>query len=79
MPPIIVRVDIPKVESKPPPNITLLIQDRVLTLTSHAIDILSQNLEEIFTPEEKLLQQNQPPKLAPIDARLNNVELTVEV
>jgi hypothetical protein len=79
VPPINVRVDLPKDASKPPPIVTLQVQDRVLTITSHAIDVLTQNLEEIFTPEEKLIRQNQPLKLAPIDARLSNVELTVEV
>ncbi len=54
-------------------------QDRSLTTTSHALDILSQNLEEIFTAEEKLIRQTQPSKLPPIDIHLNNVQFMLEV
>jgi hypothetical protein len=80
VPPINIRIDFPKGEPSPSlPLITLQMQDRSLTTTSHALDILSQNLEEIFTAEEKLIRQTQPPKLPPIDIHLNNVQFMLEV
>ncbi len=80
VPPINVRIDFTKGEFPPPPPfVTLKIQDRSLRTTSHAIDVLTQNLEEIFAAEEKLIRQNQSPKLVPIDLHLNNLQLTLEV
>ncbi|CAF1100558.1 unnamed protein product [Rotaria sordida] len=78
VPSINVRIDFPKSELLPPPIITLRIQDRSLKITSHAIDVISKNLEEIFTNEEKILRENQPLKIPSLDIHLNNVQLTVE-
>ncbi len=50
-----------------------------MTTTTHAIDVILENLEEIFTPEEKIIRLNQPPKIAPIDLHLTNVQLTLEL
>ncbi len=80
VPPINIRIDFPKGESKPSlPQVTLQMQDRSLTTTSHALDILTQNLEEICPIEEKLIRQTQSPKLPPIDIHLNNIQFTLEV
>ncbi|CAF2516182.1 unnamed protein product [Rotaria sp. Silwood2] len=78
VPPINVRIDFPKSELSPPPIITLHIQDRSLKVASHAIDVISQNFEEMLTSEEKILRENQPIKTAPIDIHLNNVQFTLE-
>ncbi|CAF4212990.1 unnamed protein product, partial [Rotaria magnacalcarata] len=71
VPPINLRLDFPK-SKESPPTITVHLQDRLLVMTSHAIDVLSQNLEEIFTVEERILRENLPPKLIPIEIQLNN-------
>ncbi|CAF4699612.1 unnamed protein product [Rotaria sp. Silwood1] len=76
--PINLRIDFPKSELSPPPIVTLHIQDRSLTIASHAIDVITQNFEEILTNEEKILRENQPLKIVPIDIHLNNVHLTLE-
>jgi hypothetical protein len=78
VPPINIRIDLPKSEIPSPPILTLQIQDRSLKTTSHAIDVISQILEEMLTPEEKIIR-SQSPKLAPIDIYLNNVQITLEV
>ncbi len=79
VPPINIRIDFPKGEIPSLPILTLQIQDRSLTMTSHAIELLLQNLEQIFTPEEKLIRRNRPPKIVPLDVHLNNVQITLEV
>ena len=80
VPPIAIRIDFPKGQTpSPPPLVTLQMQNRSLTTTSHALDVLSQNLEEILTDEEKLERQNQPLKSPPIDINLNNVQITLKV
>ncbi|CAM4823866.1 unnamed protein product [Rotaria magnacalcarata] len=77
VPPINLRLDFPK-SKESPPTITIHLQDRLLVITSHAIDVLSQNLEEIFTVEERILRENLPPKLIPIEIQLNNVQITLK-
>ena len=79
VPPINVRIDFPKHQLSSLPVITLCIQERSLTIASHALDIILRNLEEIFTPEEKLLRKDRPRKLAPINIHLNNVHLRLNV
>ena len=80
VPPINIRIDFPKGESTSSlPVVALKMQDRSIKTTSHALDILVQNLEEIFTAEEKLIRKGHPPKLPPIDMHLNNVQFTLEV
>ena len=80
VPPITVRIDFAKGEFPPPPPlVTLKVQDRSLATNSHVLDILAQNLEEIFTAEQKLALRNQPPKLPPIDIYLENVQFTLTV
>ena len=81
VPPINIRIDLPKGDPQPPPppTVTVQVQDRSLVIASHALDVLAQNLEEILTPEEKLIRQNQPLKIVPLDIILKNVQVTLEV
>ncbi len=79
VPPINIRVDIPKDEPNAPPIITIKLEDRALVLTSHALDILQENLEEVHTSEEKSLRKKQAPQNIPIDIYLRNVQLTLAV
>ncbi|CAF1314302.1 unnamed protein product [Adineta ricciae] len=80
VPPINIRIDLPKGDSlpPPPPTVTVQVQDRSLVIANHALDVLAQNLEEILTPEEKLIRQNQPLKIVPLDIILKNVQFTLE-
>jgi len=73
VPPINIRIDFPKDESNPPAIITLQIEDRTLAITSHAIDIIQQNLEE------KSLQKTDAQKCLPIDIHLTNVQLSLDL
>jgi len=80
VPPINVRIDFTKGEfPPPPPMVTVKLQDRTLITTDHTVEVLTQNLEEIFTLEQKLIRQTQPVKLPPIDVHLTNVKFTLKV
>lgn len=79
VPPIAIRVDFAKGQSpSPPPHVTVQMQNRALATNSHTLEILAQNLEEIFTDEEKIARQNQTPNSPPIDININNVQITLE-
>ncbi|CAF0787726.1 unnamed protein product [Adineta steineri] len=79
VPPINIRIDFPKDKiSSPTPLVCVKIQDRTLSVASHAIDVITLNLEEILTSEEKFIRQNQPLKIVPIDIYLSNTHLTLE-
>lgn len=78
-PSINLRIDFPKGDSTPPANVTIQVDNRTLSIASHAIDILLQNLEEIHTREEKSLRRARPHKFIPIDVYLNNVQLSMNV
>ena len=79
VPPIAVRIDFAKGQSpSPPPHVTVQMENRSLATNSHVLEVLSQNLEEIFTEEEKLARQNQPPNSPPIDVHLKNIQITLE-
>lgn len=77
--PINIRIDLPKGQGPLLPTATLQIQNRSLATTTHALDILAQNLDEIFTPEQKIARRKQPPKILPLDIHLNNLQITLEV
>ncbi|CAF3325657.1 unnamed protein product [Rotaria socialis] len=79
VPPIDVRIDFPKGKSNSLPIITIKIENRTFAMTNHAIDILSKNLEEIRTIEEKRLRQSQPQKTPTIDIHLDNVQFSLEI
>ena len=78
-PPINLRIDFPKGDSSPLPIVTIQVEDRTLSIPTHAIDVLVQNLEEIHTREEKSLRRTHTPKFVPIDVHLNNVQLSLGV
>ncbi|CAF4542304.1 unnamed protein product, partial [Rotaria sp. Silwood2] len=78
VPPINIRIDIPKGKSSPLPIVTIKLENRILAMTTHALDIILQNLEEIRTIEEKILRKNRPHKSVPINIDLNNIQLSLE-
>ena len=59
--------------------VTVQLENRTISIASHAIDILVQNLEEIHTSEEKSLRRNRPHKFMPLDIHLNNTQLSLNV
>lgn len=77
--PIELRLDFPKGDEHPPPILTIKLHDRSLMTTTHSIDMILQNLEEIHTDEEKSLRKSRPKKLIPIDLHLTNVQMILEV
>ena len=55
-------------------------RDRSLAISTHALDLLLQNLEELPECDEgKIIGKDQPNKLVPIDVDLSNVQLILEV
>lgn len=79
IPPINLRLDFPKGDSTPPSMVTIRLENRTLSIASHAIDILLQNLEEIHTSQEKSLRRKRPHKFIPLDIHLNNTQLSLNV
>lgn len=79
VPTIDIRIDFPKGEPSPPPSITVYLKDRILTIPSHAIDVLSQNLQETDDTVETNQSNNVSSKLVPINAQLNNVQIILQV
>ena len=79
VPPVLLRVDFPKGQNSPPPNVTVKAQDRTVAIATHAVDIILQTLEEIHTSEEKQFRRSRAKKFVPIDADLHNIQLSLEV
>lgn len=79
MSPINVRIDIPKGKSNPLPIITIKLENRTLSTSTHALDVISQNLEEIRTIEEKMIRRSRPQKTPPINIHLNNMKFSLVV
>ena len=80
VPPIQIRIDFLKGETSSSPTITVQMQDRSLPVSTHALELLLQNLEEIPECEEGMaIRKDQPKKLVPIDVDLRNVQFTLEV
>ncbi len=77
--PINLRIDFPKGESHSPPIVAVQMEDRTLTIATHAIDILLQNLEEVHTLEEKKFRKTHSNIFVPIDVHLNNVQFSLDV
>lgn len=77
--PIKLRLDFTKGDEHPPPILTIKLHDRSLMTTTHSIDVILQNLEEIHTDEEKSLRKSRPKKLIPIDLHLTNVQMILEM
>jgi hypothetical protein len=77
--PIIVRIDFAHSEPKSSPHIILKLDHRRLEISNYAIDVLSQNLEEIHTAEEKELHQSRGHSSIPIDVLLDDFHLYLKV
>ncbi|UJR30291.1 hypothetical protein I4U23_017829 [Adineta vaga] len=75
--PVNVRIDFPKGES--PPIVTVKIEDRTFGFTTHSLDIILENLEEIHTNEEKRFRKNHSHKFIPIDVHVKNVQLVLKL
>lgn len=61
------------------PTVTVQAKNRILSIASHAIDVLVQNLDEVHTREEKRLRKTHPLKFIPIDVRLNDIQVSLNV
>ncbi|CAF0946667.1 unnamed protein product [Adineta steineri] len=79
VPPVNIRIDFPKGETSSPPIVTIKIEDRVIGVAMHALDIILQNMEEIHTNEEKSLRKKRSNKFVPIDVYLKNIELSLKL
>ena len=79
VPPINIRINFPKGQPDSKPTVTVQLENRTLSIATHAIDILLQNLEEIHTREEKSLRKQRPNKFTPIDIHLNNLQILLDV